>query len=124
LLNTHNINTPVTGNILANDSDVDGTLVVYTPAVPKNHSELNYFIDNKFKVVKRAEALGVIASVKKTLGVAGTHGKTTTSSILGHILFQSGVDVTSFIGGIVENYDSNLIGSGKTVTVVEADEFV
>ena len=67
--------------------------------------------------------LGIITKDTFCFAVAGTHGKTTTSSILGHILYQSGVDVTSFIGGIVENYDSNLIGNGKTVTVVEADEF-
>ncbi|MEY4085793.1 MAG: hypothetical protein RL074_1580, partial [Bacteroidota bacterium] len=72
---------------------------------------------------KRAEVLGIITKDTFCFAVAGTHGKTTTSSILGHILFESGADVTAFVGGIVENYNSNLIGTGKTVTVVEADEF-
>ena len=101
----------------------ENTLVVITPAVPKHHLEWNYFIDNGFEVKKRAEVLGIITKDTFCFAVAGTHGKTTTSSILGHVLYESGADVTAFLGGIVENYDSNLIGSGKTVTVVEADEF-
>ena len=101
----------------------ENTLVIVTPAVPIHHSEWNYFIERDYQIKKRAEVLGIITKDTFCFAVAGTHGKTTTSSILGHILFQSGVDVTSFIGGIVENYDSNLIGNGKTVTVVEADEF-
>ena len=101
----------------------ENTLVVITPAVPKSHSEWNYFIDNGFEIKKRSEVLGLITKDTYCFAVAGTHGKTTTSSILGHILYQSGVDVTAFVGGIVENYHSNLIGNGKTVTVVEADEF-
>ncbi|UYW00652.1 UDP-N-acetylmuramate--L-alanine ligase [Flavobacterium agricola] len=99
------------------------TLVVYTPAVPKNHSELNYFLDHGFEVKKRAEVLGIITKDTFCFAVAGTHGKTTTSSILGHILYACGADVTAFLGGIAENYQTNLIGNGKTVTVVEADEF-
>lgn len=101
----------------------ENTLVVITPAVPKQHTEWNYFLDNGFVVKKRAEVLGIITKDTFCFAVAGTHGKTTTSSILGHVLYESGVDVTSFLGGIVENYNSNLIGNGKTVTVVEADEF-
>lgn len=101
----------------------ENTLVVITPAVPKQHAEWNYFLDNGFVVKKRAEVLGIITKDTFCFAVAGTHGKTTTSSILGHVLYESGVDVTAFLGGIVENYNSNLIGSGKTVTVVEADEF-
>jgi UDP-N-acetylmuramate--alanine ligase len=103
--------------------DKTNTLVIITPAVPKDHSEWNYFLSEGFEVKKRAEVLGLITKDTFCFAVAGTHGKTTTSSILGHILFQSGVDVTSFLGGIVENYNSNIIGDGKTVTVVEADEF-
>jgi UDP-N-acetylmuramate--alanine ligase len=102
---------------------VETTLVVITPAVPKIHSQWNYFLERNFEVKKRAEVLGIITKDTFCFAVAGTHGKTTTSSILAHILFQSGVDVTSFLGGIVENYNSNLVGTGKTVTVVEADEF-
>lgn len=103
--------------------DKETTLVVITPAVPKDHSEWNYFLSNGFTVKKRAEVLGLITKDTFCFAVAGTHGKTTTSSILGHVLYESGVDVTAFLGGIVENYNSNLIGEGKTVTVVEADEF-
>ena len=103
--------------------DKTNTLVIITPAVPKDHSEWNYFLKEGFDVKKRAEVLGLITKDTFCFAVAGTHGKTTTSSILGHILFQSGVDVTAFLGGIVENYNSNIIGDGKTVTVVEADEF-
>jgi UDP-N-acetylmuramate--alanine ligase len=103
--------------------NTNNTLVVITPAVPKNHAQWNYFLNEGFTVKKRAEVLGIITKDTFCFAVAGTHGKTTTSSILGHILYQSGVDVTSFLGGIVEGYNTNLIGSGKTVTVVEADEF-
>ncbi|MFD2891765.1 UDP-N-acetylmuramate--L-alanine ligase [Flavobacterium chuncheonense] len=103
--------------------DKETTLVVVTPAIPKNHSEWNYFVENGFEVKKRAEVLGLITKDTFCFAVAGTHGKTTTSSILGHVLYKSGVDVTAFLGGIVEEYDSNLIGEGKSVTVVEADEF-
>lgn len=101
----------------------ENTLVIITPAIPITHSEWNYFIERNFNIKKRAEVLGIITKDTFCFAVAGTHGKTTTSSILGHILYESGVDVTAFVGGIVENYDSNLIGTGKTVTVVEADEF-
>lgn len=99
------------------------TLVVVTPAVPTTHLQWNYFIENGFEIKKRAEVLGIITKDTFCFAVAGTHGKTTTTSILGHILFQSGVDVTAFVGGVIENYQTNLIGSGTTVTVVEADEF-
>ena len=101
----------------------ENTLVIITPAVPTSHSEWNYFIEREYEIKKRAEVLGIITKDTFCFAVAGTHGKTTTSSILGHILYESGADVTAFIGGIVENYNSNLIGNGKTVTVVEADEF-
>lgn len=101
----------------------ENTLVVVTPAVPKEHMQWNYFLNNGFVVKKRAEVLGIITKDTYCFAVAGTHGKTTTSSILGHVLYESGLDVTAFLGGIVENYNSNLIGSGKTITVVEADEF-
>lgn len=99
------------------------TLIIVTPAVPKDHSEWKYFLDQNYTIKKRAEVLGIITKDTFCFAVAGTHGKTTTSSILAHILFDSGADVTSFLGGIVENYNSNLVGNGKTITVVEADEF-
>lgn len=110
-------------NQIPKDFYSENTLVVVTPAVPASHSEWNYFVERNYTIKKRAEVLGLITKDTYCFAVAGTHGKTTTSSILGHILYESGVDVTAFLGGIVENYNSNLIGSGKTVTVVEADEF-
>jgi len=109
--------------LIPTDYFIENTLVVITPAVPITHSQWNYFLEREFVVKKRAEVLGLITKDTFCFAVAGTHGKTTTSSILGHILYQSGADVTSFLGGIVENYNSNLIGTGKTITVVEADEF-
>jgi UDP-N-acetylmuramate--alanine ligase len=109
--------------LIPTDYYIENTLVVVTPAVPTVHSQWNYFLEREFVVKKRAEVLGLITKDTFCFAVAGTHGKTTTSSILGHILYQSGADVTSFLGGIVENYNSNLIGTGKTITVVEADEF-
>ena len=110
-------------NLIPKDFYIENTLVIITPAVPVTHSEWNYFLEREYVVKKRAEVLGIITKDTFCFAVAGTHGKTTTSSILGHILYESGADVTAFLGGIVENYHSNLIGSGKTVTVVEADEF-
>lgn len=109
--------------LIPKDFYVENTLVIITPAVPVTHSEWNYFLERDYQVKKRAEVLGIITDDTFCFAVAGTHGKTTTSSILGHVLYESGADVTAFVGGIVENYNSNLIGSGKTVTVVEADEF-
>lgn len=108
---------------IPSDFYVENTLVVVTPAVPVTHSEWNFFVERNYTIKKRSEVLGLITKDTFCFAVAGTHGKTTTSSILGHILFQSGLDVTAFLGGIVENYQSNLIGSGKSITVVEADEF-
>lgn len=101
----------------------EDTLVVVTPAVPKDHAEWNHFLSNGYTVKKRAEVLGLITQDTFCLAVAGTHGKTTTSSILAHILYVAKADMTAFLGGIVENYDSNIVGSGASVTVVEADEF-
>tara|TARA_R110001632_G_scaffold18712_24_gene57743 strand:+ start:4194 stop:5540 length:1347 start_codon:yes stop_codon:yes gene_type:complete len=97
------------------------TLVVFTPAIPKNHSGLNSFISGGFQVLKRAEVLGLITKNTFCFAVAGTHGKTTTSSILGHIMQP--YNATSFLGGISENYHSNLILGGDEISVVEADEF-
>ena len=108
-------------NIPISFLDTDKTLVVYTPAIPENHSEYNYFLENDFTILKRSEILGKITESTFCLAVAGTHGKTTTSSILGHIMHQE--NATSFLGGIAENYNSNLILGEDKVSVVEADEF-
>ncbi len=103
--------------------DKENTLIVYTPAIPKEHKQLNYFIDQGFIVQKRAKVLAEIANSSTCLAVAGTHGKTTTAAILGHLLAETGAKVTAFIGGITQNYASNLIYKGNDVIVVEADEF-
>lgn len=99
------------------------TLIVYTPAVPENHLQLRYFKNNHFQVLKRSQVLGLITKNTFCLAVAGTHGKTTTTSILAHLMLQCNVPVTAFLGGISENYNSNLILNGTDVSVVEADEF-
>jgi len=103
--------------------NLESTLVVYTPAIPKNHSELNYFQNQGFNVLKRSQVLGLITENTFCLAVAGTHGKTTTTSILGHLMHACDIPVTAFLGGISENYNSNLILNGTEVSVVEADEF-
>ena len=103
--------------------NIEETLVIYTPAVPSEHSELNYFLTNNFEVLKRSEILGEITKNTTCLAVAGTHGKTTTSALLGHILKVANANATSFLGGISENYNSNLILGGSEISVVEADEF-
>ena len=101
----------------------ENTLVIYTPAIPKNHIEFNYFKNNKYHILKRSQILGLITENTFCLAVAGTHGKTTTTSILGHLLHECNVPLTAFLGGISENYNSNLILNGTEVSVVEADEF-
>jgi len=105
----------------------DRTLIVFTPAIPKNHVEYNYLKDNGFTIMKRSEVLGLITKDYKTIAVAGTHGKTTTSSLIAHILKTANLDMVAFLGGITTNYESNLIMNGaigaSTWAVVEADEF-
>lgn len=103
---------------------IDSTLVIYTPAIPETHMELNYFRTNGFTLMKRARVLGEITRTERGLCVAGTHGKTTTSSMLAHLLKQSHVDCNAFLGGILKNYNSNLMLSDKSdLAVIEADEF-
>ncbi|MCD7938316.1 MAG: UDP-N-acetylmuramate--L-alanine ligase [Tannerellaceae bacterium] len=100
------------------------TLVVYTPAVPDTHTELSYFRENKFTILKRAQVLGEITRSSRGLCIAGTHGKTTTSSMTAHLLKQSHVDCNAFLGGILKNYNSNLLlSSTSDLTVIEADEY-
>ena len=99
------------------------TLVIYTPAVPSDMAEMVYVRAHGYRIVKRAEALGEITSGKRCLAVSGTHGKTTTSTMLAHILTESGEGCTAFLGGISKNYGSNLLLSDNDVIVAEADEF-
>lgn len=100
------------------------TLVVYTPAIPQEHKELVYFRENNFDVEKRAQVLGMLTRTNKGLCVAGTHGKTTTSTMCAHIMHQSSIDCNAFLGGISKNYGTNYILSEKSdYVVIEADEF-
>lgn len=104
--------------------DKEHTLVVYTPAVPDNHSELTYFRDHGFDIQKRAQVLGTITRSRRGLCVAGTHGKTTTSSMAAHLIYNSHVGATAFLGGISQNYGTNLLLTDKSdYVVIEADEF-
>ena len=103
--------------------DSKDTLVVFTPAIPNSNKILNYFKSSGFKVMKRAEVLGLITNNSKCLAIAGTHGKTTTTAILTHLMFECDQKFTSFIGGISENYNSNFIDNGDEYTIVEADEY-
>lgn len=98
-------------------------LVVYTPAIPAEHQELQYFRQNGFEIQKRAQVLGTLTRQMKGLCVAGTHGKTTTSSMCAHIMHQSHLDCNAFLGGITKNYGTNYIVSDSDFVVIEADEF-
>ena len=102
---------------------VQNTLVVYTPAVPAEHPQLSYFRESGFAVKKRAEVLGMISSVSRCLAVAGTHGKTTTSCILAHLLHEAGMDFMAFLGGVSVDFGSNFVYEGTEFSVVEADEY-
>ncbi|MCB0429254.1 MAG: UDP-N-acetylmuramate--L-alanine ligase [Flavobacteriales bacterium] len=104
--------------------NIDHVLVIYTPAIPSAHEGLQFFRSEGYDMHKRAAVLGMITSHHNTLAVAGTHGKTTTSSILAHLLQQAGLQPTAFIGGIMRNYQSNvLLSKDPTWMVVEADEY-
>jgi UDP-N-acetylmuramate--alanine ligase len=111
--------------------DKTADLVVYTPAIPKDHQELNYYMANNYQLVKRSEVLGAITNRSYNICIAGTHGKTTTSTMVAHILRHSGYGCNAFLGGISVNYNTNFWpqlpahteGSGKNVSVVEADEY-
>lgn len=103
--------------------DKDHCLVVYTPAIPADHKELQYFREHGFEIQKRAQVLGTLTRQMKGLCVAGTHGKTTTSSMCAHIMHQSHLDCNAFLGGITKNYGTNYIVSDSEYVVIEADEF-
>lgn len=104
--------------------DETSTLVIYTPAVPAEHAELQYFLSHHFDIQKRAQVLGTLTRTHRGLCVAGTHGKTTTSSMTAHLLHQSHVDCNAFLGGITKNYGTNYILAPESdYVVIEADEF-
>ncbi|WP_442588572.1 UDP-N-acetylmuramate--L-alanine ligase [Pedobacter sp. AW31-3R] len=104
-------------------SPAAATLIVYTPAIPKDSKLLNYFRDNGFDLKKRSQVLGIISKGQFCIAVAGTHGKTTTSSIIAHLLKDTGYGCTAFLGGIATNYQSNFLIGDNDVVVVEADEY-
>ncbi|MDQ3046306.1 MAG: UDP-N-acetylmuramate--L-alanine ligase [Bacteroidota bacterium] len=117
-----------------NPTAIGNVLIAYTPAVPANHNELSFFRSNGFNLRKRAEVLGMITASTNTIAVAGTHGKTTTSSLIAHILKTAGLDPSAFLGGITQNYNTNLLLSkdlqashlqptSANLVVVEADEY-
>lgn len=99
------------------------TLIIYTPAIPKDSAILNFFKDGGFDLQKRSQVLGIISKGMFTVAVAGTHGKTTTSSMIAHILKDSGTDCSAFLGGIASNYNSNVLYGKNNIVVVEADEY-
>ncbi|HMX36513.1 MAG TPA: UDP-N-acetylmuramate--L-alanine ligase, partial [Ferruginibacter sp.] len=103
--------------------DKEAELVVYTPAIPKDHQELNYLLQHAYTVVKRSDVLGMITNSSFNICVAGTHGKTTTSTMIAHILRDSGYGCNAFLGGIAANYNSNFWSHERNVCVVEADEY-
>ncbi|HEY1060711.1 MAG TPA: UDP-N-acetylmuramate--L-alanine ligase [Daejeonella sp.] len=107
-------------SFLENDPE---TLIIYTPAIPKDSKILNHFRSGGFSLKKRSEVLGIISKGMYTIAVAGTHGKTTTSSIIAHVLKDSGYDCSAFLGGIATNYNSNVLFGDNNTMVVEADEF-
>ncbi|MFC5283411.1 UDP-N-acetylmuramate--L-alanine ligase [Pedobacter alpinus] len=99
------------------------TLIIYTPAIPKNSEVLNYFINKGFKLYKRSQVLGILSKDSFTVAVAGTHGKTTTSTLVAHLLKVGGINCSAFLGGISSNYNTNLLIGTSNVMVVEADEY-
>ncbi|MDD3273942.1 MAG: Mur ligase domain-containing protein, partial [Bacteroidales bacterium] len=103
--------------------EIEKSLVIYTPAVPSDMGELCWFREKGYRLIKRSLALGEVASSKRTLAVAGTHGKTSTSTLLAHIMTSSGKGCTAFLGGISKNYHTNLLLSKSEYLVAEADEF-
>jgi len=106
-----------------NQIDKAATVIVYTPAIPSEHKELNFYRDNGYLVVKRSDVLQWVTENAFTIGIAGTHGKTTTTSMTAHILRHTGYGCNAFLGGIASNYDTNFWSHEKNVVVVEADEY-
>ena len=122
-LEAEGISVHYTDDISFVPKDKENTLVVYTPAIPKDMGELVYVQDNGYRVIKRSRMLGEIASGQRCMAVAGTHGKTTTSTLVSHLFTDSGEGCSAFLGGISKNYDSNLLTHDNDVIVAEADEF-
>ena len=110
-------------DLFKNNSTKNRVLIVYTPAIPSESKILSFFRNNGYLIYKRSEILGEISSNTDTLAVAGTHGKTTVSTMIAHLLKQSQIDCSAFLGGISKNYDSNLLLGDSRYTVMEADEF-
>lgn len=104
-------------------ADLNADLIIYTPAIPKDHKEYNYFLANGYPIRKRAQVLGELSASKFTIAIAGSHGKTTVSSMIAWILKHSGYDCTAFLGGISVNFNSNFVAGKNDVMVIEADEF-
>lgn len=113
--------------IILSDYSKEEILVVYTPAVPKDHNELLFLQNNNYKILKRSQVLGQITEQFKTIAIAGTHGKTTTTTLVTHLLKSAGINCFSFMGGISKNYNTNLVlgdvNQAETYVVVEADEY-
>ncbi len=105
------------------DQPSDSSLIIFTPAVPKDLNIKNHFVAKGFELYKRSQVLGFISASRFTIGVAGTHGKTTTSTMIAHILKDSGYDCSAFLGGISSNYNTNVLYGDNNVVVVEADEY-
>ena len=122
-LENEGIDVHYTDDIRYIPNDVENTLVVYTPAIPKDMGELVYVQEHGYRVVKRSRMLGEIAQGQRCMAVAGTHGKTTTSTLVSHLFTASGEGCSAFLGGISKNYDSNLLIHDNDVIVAEADEF-
>src|SRR5690606_36166227 len=101
----------------------DETQLIFTPAIPQELQLKAYFAAQGFKLYKRSEVLGIISASRLTIAVAGTHGKTTTSTMIAHVLKDSGFDCSAFLGGISSNYYSNVLYGANNVVVVEADEY-
>ena len=122
-LESEGIDVHYTDDISYIPADVENTLVVYTPAIPKDMGELVHVQTHGYRVVKRSRMLGEIAQGQRCMAVAGTHGKTTTSTLVSHLFTASGAGCSAFLGGISKNYDSNLLIHENDVVVAEADEF-
>ena len=122
-LESEGIDVHYTDDISYIPTDVENTLVVYTPAIPKDMGELVYVQSNGYRVIKRSRMLGEIAQGQRCMAVAGTHGKTTTSTLLSHLFTASEAGCSAFLGGISKNYNSNLLIHDNDVIVAEADEF-